>query len=195
MSPPLHSHPTWLLNSQESPVSWGLGASSLIEHRPDSPLLYMCWEPHIIWCMLSSWWSSVWEISRVQILRLLVLLQGCPSPQLLSAFPNSTTGVNCFCLLVGCKYLFLTPSAACWVFWSVVMLGPFLWVLHSLSNSVRPWDLPLSWISLWTCLWTFFYSDSSSFPYLLFFQTGKTMGQNFHCGWQPPTLFDALKNI
>jgi hypothetical protein len=31
------------------------------------------------------------------------------------------------------------------------MIGPFLWVLHSLSNSVRPWDLPLSWILLWAC--------------------------------------------
>jgi hypothetical protein len=29
--------------------------------------------------------------------------QGSPSPQLLSAFPNSTTEVSCFCPLVGCK--------------------------------------------------------------------------------------------
>ncbi|EDL08904.1 mCG145108, partial [Mus musculus] len=33
-------------------------------------------------------------------LRLLVLLQGCPPPQLLSAFPYSTTGVTSFCPLV-----------------------------------------------------------------------------------------------
>ena len=97
--------------------------------------------------MLPVWWLSIWEISEIQInWRLLVLLQDCPSPQLLSAFPNSTTGVSCFCQLVGCKYLPLILSVACWVLRSVAMLGPFLWVLHSLSNSVRPWDLPLSWI-------------------------------------------------
>ena len=60
-------HPTWPLNSLGPPVSWGLGASSLNEHRPRSPLLYVCWGPHINWCMLSVWWSSVWEISGVQI--------------------------------------------------------------------------------------------------------------------------------
>jgi hypothetical protein len=38
-------------------------------------------------------------------LRLLVLLKGHPSPQLLSVFPNSTTGG-----LVRCKYLHLTVS-------------------------------------------------------------------------------------
>jgi hypothetical protein len=35
---------------------------------------------------------------------------GLPSPQLLSASPNSTTGVSCFYPLVGCKYLHLTLS-------------------------------------------------------------------------------------
>jgi hypothetical protein len=34
---------------------------------PGSPLLYMCWESHISWCMLPSWCSSIWEISRVQV--------------------------------------------------------------------------------------------------------------------------------
>jgi hypothetical protein len=50
--PPL-PHPTWPLNSLGPPVSWGLGASSLSEHRPGSPLLYVCWGPHISWRMLS----------------------------------------------------------------------------------------------------------------------------------------------
>jgi hypothetical protein len=59
--------PTWPLNSLGPPVSWGLGAPSLNEHRPCSPLLYVCWELHISWCMLSVWWSSVWHISWVQI--------------------------------------------------------------------------------------------------------------------------------
>jgi hypothetical protein len=36
-------HPTWPLNSLGPPVSWGLGVSSLNEHRPGSPLLYVCW--------------------------------------------------------------------------------------------------------------------------------------------------------
>jgi hypothetical protein len=58
-------HPTWPLNSLGSPVSWGLGTSSLNEHRPGIPLLYVCWGPHIIWCMLYVWWSSVWKISGV----------------------------------------------------------------------------------------------------------------------------------
>ena len=57
------------------------------------------------------------------------------------SFPNSTKGVRCFCPLFGCNYLPLTLSTACWVFQRAVMIGPFLWALHSLSNSVRPWDL------------------------------------------------------
>jgi hypothetical protein len=59
--------PSWPLNSLWPPVSSGLGASSLNEHRPGSPLLYMCWRPHISWCMLPVWWSSVWEILGVLI--------------------------------------------------------------------------------------------------------------------------------
>jgi hypothetical protein len=46
-----------------------------------------------------------------------------------SAFPNSTTGVKCFSQLVECKYLHLTLAAACCVFQSAVILGPFLWSL------------------------------------------------------------------
>jgi hypothetical protein len=45
-------------------------------------------------------------------------------------------------------------------------------VLHSLSKSVRSWDLPLSWIPLWASNWTFFSSGTSPFPSLMFFQTG-----------------------
>jgi len=48
---PLHqdvpTHPTRSLNFLGPPVSWGLGASSLTEPRPGSPLLYMCWRPHL----------------------------------------------------------------------------------------------------------------------------------------------------
>ena len=63
-TPPPHPQP---LNSLGPPVFWGLGSSSLNEHRPSRSLLYVCWEPHISWCMLSIWWSSVWEILGVQI--------------------------------------------------------------------------------------------------------------------------------
>jgi hypothetical protein len=143
-------HPTWPQNSLGPPVSWGLGASSLNEHRPWSPLLYVCWGPHISWCMLSVWWSNAWKISGVQINReswssyRIALLSVF---QLLSAFPNSTTGVSCFCPLIECKYWHLILSATCWVFWRTVMIGSFLWALYTLRNSVRPWELPLSWIS------------------------------------------------
>jgi hypothetical protein len=42
LTPVSTPHPTWLLNSLGPPVSRGLGASSLNEHRPGSPLLYVC---------------------------------------------------------------------------------------------------------------------------------------------------------
>jgi hypothetical protein len=91
--------------------------------------------------------------------------------------------------LVGCKYLHLTPSAACWVFQRVVMIGSlFLWELHSLSNSVQPWELALSWILLWVCSWTFFSSDFSLFQSLQFFQTRTLMGQTFNYEMTTPSI-------
>jgi hypothetical protein len=140
--------------------------------------------------MLPRWWSNVWEISGVQVnwdcwssYRVTFLLLSFFQP-----FPNSTTGVRSFCPLVGCKYLPLTLSAAYWVFWSAVMVGPFLWALHSLSNHVRPWDLPLSWIPLWACRLTFFSSGSSPFPSLWFFKTETIMCQKCDCGMAAPSL-------
>jgi hypothetical protein len=63
MHPP---HPTWSLNSfpvsKRPPVSWGLGISSLNEHRICSPLLYVCWGPHISWYMLPVWWFGVRDL-------------------------------------------------------------------------------------------------------------------------------------
>jgi hypothetical protein len=103
-----------------------LGASFLTESRPYSLLLYMCWGTHINWCVLPGWWLSVWEVSGVQV------SWECWSSyrvSLLSFFhliPNSTTGVPGFCPLVGCKYLHLTPSGACWAFQRAVMIGPCL---------------------------------------------------------------------
>ena len=46
------TRPLYCLGPQ---VSQGLGASSLTEARPGSPLLYMCWGLHIRWGMLPSW--------------------------------------------------------------------------------------------------------------------------------------------
>jgi hypothetical protein len=44
-------HTTSPLDSLVSPVSWGLSALSQNEPRPGSSLLYVCWEPHISWCL------------------------------------------------------------------------------------------------------------------------------------------------
>ena len=123
-SPP--PHPIRPPDSLGSPFSWGLGESSLTEPKPSSPLLYVCWEPHISWCMLPGWWFNVWEISRVQAnwdfwssYRVNLLLS------FFQLFPNSTTGISCFCPLVGYKYMQLNLSNSCWVFQSAVMIGPF----------------------------------------------------------------------
>ena len=112
--PPTPSHPTRPPHSLGPQISWGLGLSSLIEPKTSSPLLYMCWEPHISWCMLNSWWSSVWEISGVQVnrdcwfsYRVTILLSFS------QLFPNSMSGVSSFCPMLGYKYLHLTLSAAC----------------------------------------------------------------------------------
>ena len=99
--PPLSQHgcpqplPHMTSKLPRPPVSWKLGASSLNEHRPSSLSLFMCMGFHISRCMRSVWWTSVREISGVRLIELLVLLQDCSPPQLLSAFPNSTTGVSC----------------------------------------------------------------------------------------------------
>jgi hypothetical protein len=110
--PPPSPNQTSLL--PEPQVSWELGTSSLTESKSGSPLLYMCWGPHFSWCMLPDWWFSVWAILGVQVSwdcwyssRVTLLLS------FFQSFPNSTKGVTSFCPLVGCKYLHLTPSAAC----------------------------------------------------------------------------------
>ena len=108
----------------------------------------MCLGPHISWFMLHV--QSLRDLWHPDYLKLLAI----GSPFSSASFHNSTIGVSCFCPLVGCKYLHLTFLAVCWVFWSAVMPGPFVWVFHSLSNSVRTWDLPLNWIPLLACHWT-----------------------------------------
>jgi hypothetical protein len=67
--PNTHTHPSRPPHFQGSQVTWDLGASSLTESRSGSPLVYICWGPHIGWCMLPGWWLSFWEISRVHVSR------------------------------------------------------------------------------------------------------------------------------
>jgi hypothetical protein len=74
------------------------------------------WKPSTV-CALGASYQLVYAAYLVaqclrglrgpDLLRLLVLLEDHLSPQLLSAFPNSTTAVSCFCPLVGWKYLHL----------------------------------------------------------------------------------------
>jgi hypothetical protein len=125
--PTTTTRPTRPAHSLWSHVSWGLGASSPTEARPSSPLLYMCWRPHISWCMLPGWWLSIWEIlgvlvnwdcwSSYGVALLLSFFQ---------LFPNLTTGVPSFCPLVGCQYLCLTHSAVCWASQRAAILGSCL---------------------------------------------------------------------
>ena len=88
-------YPTWLLNSLGPPVSWGLDASSLNKHRPESPLQYGSSYQlvHAAWLVV----QCLRDLRGPDWLRLLALLQVCPSAQFLSAFPNSTTKVSCYC--------------------------------------------------------------------------------------------------
>lgn len=74
MSSQLHPQPTRLPHSLGPQISWGLGASSRTKSRPSSYLLYMCWGPHIIWCMLPGWWLSVRDLGDTGWLTLLVNL-------------------------------------------------------------------------------------------------------------------------
>jgi hypothetical protein len=194
-SPPPIPLPTRCLNSLGPPVSWGLGASSLNELSPSrtQTLMYVCWGPHISWCMLPGYWSSVWEISEIQdnwdcwsSYRVTLLLS------FFQPFPNSTTGVSSFCPLVVSKYLHLTLSAAWWVLWSVVMIGPFLWALCSLN--VRSWDLPSSWIPLWDCHWPFFPQALLHFHPCSSFRQKQLWVRVLTVGWQPHPSLDVLSS-
>jgi hypothetical protein len=125
----------------------------------------MCWGPHISCCMLPFWWSSVWGILGSIVIETAGPPTGSPSYSAsFSLFLIQPQGSAASAHWLVANNLHLTLSAVCWVFQSAAVLGPFLWVLHSLSNSVRPWDLLLGWIPLWTCHWTVFSSSSSPFP-------------------------------
>jgi hypothetical protein len=77
-----------------------------------SSAVSVCLGPHMLWCMLPDWWHQVWEISRVQV-------------NLDSWFSHGAAlllWTLSFCLLVVCKYLHLTLSAACWASQRAAML-------------------------------------------------------------------------
>jgi len=119
---PSNSHPTRPPQSLGPHVFWGLGAFSLTESSPGVFCCICLGGPHISWCMLPGWWLSVWEILGIQdswdcwsSFRITLLLS------FFQLFGNSTTGISSFYLLVGCKYVHLTLSAACWVFWRVLI--------------------------------------------------------------------------
>jgi hypothetical protein len=114
-----------------------LGTSSLTEPDPavlcwicmraSYQLMYASWL--VVYCLISAVQVSWNCCSSYRVTLLLSFFQ---------VFPNSTIGLSNFCPLVGCKYLHLTLSEICWVFWRAVMIGSFIWALHSLSNTVRP---------------------------------------------------------
>ena len=103
----LTSHPTWPLNSLGTPATRVRCIISEWTQTQKSTI-----------CVLGALYQLVFavclqvpclrDLRGPDYLRLLVLLQDCPSSQILSSFPNSTTGDSWFCPLVGCKYLHLT---------------------------------------------------------------------------------------
>ena len=86
----------------------------------------------------------------------------------------------------------MTISAACWVFWKDLMICQSLWAPYSLSNSVRPWDHPLSRTPHFACCWTFFSSDSCTFLSLYFFRQEQLWVRDVTVGWQPYPSLDVF---
>lgn len=107
--PPPHQAP----HSWGPQVSWKLGASSLTESRPCSPLLYASWL--VAQCVRALCGSKLIDTAGLPIG--VALLSFC------QLFPNSTTRVLSFCPLIGHKYPNLTLSAAWCASWRAVMIG------------------------------------------------------------------------
>jgi hypothetical protein len=121
-------------------------------------------------------------------LRLLVFLWGFPPPQLIPAFPefnyrDSPTsgpwlGVSiCVCL----SQLLVEPfrGQPCWV-------PVYKHTIHSISNSVRPWSLPLRWIPIWVGNWASFPSISSPcFVPVVLLDRNNTWTRFLIVVWQP----------
>jgi hypothetical protein len=126
-------HPTWALNSLWTPV---LRVKCMISEWTQTLQSSACMTDGdlistAVCCLFG---GPVFGRSRGSRLRLLVFLLDRSFPQLLTSIPNSTRAVICFCQLIGCKYLHLTLSAACWVIQSAVMIGPFC--EHSIASVI-----------------------------------------------------------
>ena len=68
------------------------------------------------------------------------------------------------------------------------MLGSCLYAQDSISNTIRPWSLPLSFIPIWASHWTSFHSGSSdSFPCSSFRQE-QVWVAFFYCRMATPFL-------
>jgi hypothetical protein len=65
---------------------------------------------------------------------------------------------------------------------------PFLWVLQSFSNCVRPWHLPLSWIPIWAYCWTSFFTALLHFCRCSFFRQEQLWVRVFDYGMATPSL-------
>jgi hypothetical protein len=177
------------------------GASSLLRVRCIISEWTQTWKSSTV-CVLGASYQLVYAVcfggpvfdrSPRSRLRLLVLLEDCPSPQLLSAFHNSKIGVSCFYPLVGCKYLHLTLSAACWVFRRVVMIPFRECSITSLIVS-----------GLGTSPWAgshFVPVAGSSFPQAPlcfhpcnFFRQEQLWVRDVTVGWHPHPSFDVLSS-
>jgi hypothetical protein len=97
---PTH-HPTWPLNSLGLPVSWGLGAASLNEHRPGISLLYVYWGLHIknLW-KLKAWHSDTVLPARLHLLSIAKILMKKPVGNFYST--NEMTLFSTFILFLPC---------------------------------------------------------------------------------------------
>jgi hypothetical protein len=91
------------------------------------PVLYMCQGTRISWCMLPGWQLRVWEMSGVQVSWDCWSSYGvCLLLSFFQSFSMSTTRVPDFSSLVGCQYLYLSWSAACWASQRAARLGSCL---------------------------------------------------------------------
>ena len=73
----LHQPPPLNQTSKQPEISNLLRDTSFLTER--RPRLYMCWGPHVSWCMLLVWWSSVWEISGSRLIETAGPPTGSPS--------------------------------------------------------------------------------------------------------------------
>ena len=139
------------------------------------------------------WWSR--DLRGCRLIKIVGLPTGLPSSSVSSSVSliqqqGSAASVHCLGSIIYIWLFQLIVES----FKGAVKIGPFLWALHSLGNSIRLWSL-LWWIPLWACPWTLFSSDSFPFPSLQFFQTETMTGQSFDWDGNPiPHLMPCLSD-